>query len=194
MLGDVQVPYSLMKCLINVYTGNVSWRNPMCQVNFYNQDRFNDDAEKTFKSQSKRIKQMIPNADIQHIGSTAIPNSLTKGDLDIQVRVSLEDFIPAVEALSKLYEVNDGSVKTNEFRAFKDDTMSPPLGVQLTVVDSEFDFFWKFRDVLLQNDQYRIEYNNLKKKFEGKAMEVYREAKNDFINKIKQTPEYKKLN
>lgn len=166
----------------------------MCQVNFYNQDRFNDDAEKIFKFQSKRIKQMIPNADIQHIGSTAIPNSLTKGDLDIQVRVSLEDFITAVEALSKLYEVNDGSVKTNEFRAFKDDTTSPPLGVQLTVVDSEFDFFWKFRDVLLQNDQYRIEYNNLKKKFEGKAMEVYREAKNDFINKIKQTPEYKKLN
>lgn len=53
--------------------------------------------------------------------------------------------------------------------------------MQLTVIDSEFDFFWKFRDVLLQNDQYRTEYDQLKKRFEGESMEEYREAKNDFF-------------
>lgn len=168
-------------------------RDLLEQVNFYNQDSFKRDAEETFISQRKRIKKLIPNADVQHVGSTAIPNSLTKGDLDIQVRVSSKDFILAVEALSKLYELNDGSVKTNEFRAFQDDAIWPPLGVQLTVSNSEFDFFWKFRDVLLQNDQYRMEYDNLKRKFEGQTMDVYRDAKNDFFNKIKQTSEYKKL-
>ncbi|WP_373894125.1 GrpB family protein [Virgibacillus sp. CBA3643] len=163
----------------------------MEQVNFYNQDNFKYDAEKTFLFQKERIKEIIPNAGEQHVGSTAIPNSLTKGDLDIQVRVTAGRFIQAVEALSTLYESNEGSVKTSEFRAFKNDSTNPPLGIQLTVIGSEFDFFWKFRDVLLQNDQYRVEYDHLKRKFEAESMEDYREAKNEFFDKIKQTAEFK---
>lgn len=162
-------------------------------VNFYNQVGLNSDAENAFNTQKERISKLIPGADIQHVGSSAIPNSLSKGDLDIQVRVSSSLFPCAVEKLSKLYELNKGSTKTSEFRAFKDDTTSPPLGIQLTVVDSEFDFFWKFRDFLLQNDKYRFHYDNLKEKFEGKSMNGYREAKDDFFNRIKQTKEYQKL-
>lgn len=82
--------------------------------------------------------------------------------------------------LAKLYAPNDSSVQTNTFRAFKNDALSPPLGVQLTVKGS----VWKFRDVLLQNKQYRIEYDNLKKTFEGKAMDAYRGAKHDFFHKL----------
>jgi GrpB-like predicted nucleotidyltransferase (UPF0157 family) len=88
---------------------------------------------------------------------------------------------------------NEGSVKTNEFRAFKDDTTFPPLGIQLTVKGSEFDFFWKFRDVLLQNDTYRTEYDALKRNFEGLEMEAYREAKNHFFSRIMKTPEFSQL-
>ena len=163
------------------------------QVNFYNQIGLEKDVENTFNIQKERIKKVIPDADIQHVGSSAVPNSLTKGDLDIQVRVSSELFLHAVDKFSELYDINEGSIKTNEFRAFKDDTNSPPLGIQLTVFDSEFDFFWRFRDILLQNDKYRMEYDNLKRKFEGKEMDEYREAKNDFFNRIKQTKEYQEL-
>jgi GrpB-like predicted nucleotidyltransferase (UPF0157 family) len=172
---------------------NVEKRDLMERVNFNNQKSFKCDAEKTFTSQRELIQGLIPNADVQHVGSTAIPNSLTKGDLDIQVRVTEDKFIKAIEALSTVYDNNEGSIKTNEFKAFKDDTVTPLLGIQLTVMESEFDFFWKFRDVLLQNDQYRIEYDNLKRKFEGKAMEAYREAKNDFFSRLMQTPEFKEL-
>lgn len=163
------------------------------QVNFYKQVGINSDVEDTFNTQKERIKKNIPDADIEHVGSSAIPNSLTKGDLDIQVRVSSHSFLHAVERLSKLYDLNEGSIKTNKFRAFKDDTISPPLGIQLTVFDSEFDFFWKLRDLLLQNSKYRNKYDDLKKKFEGKEMEKYREAKNDFFNRMKQTKEYQNL-
>ncbi len=65
----------------------------------------------------KRISKHLPFADIQHVGSTTIPNSLTKGDLDIQVRVPFEQFPTAVQALEALYEVNKGSGKTDFFRA-----------------------------------------------------------------------------
>ncbi|GIO24303.1 GrpB family protein [Oceanobacillus sp. J11TS1] len=162
-------------------------------VNFYNQSKFKADVEKLYFAQKERILHLVPNADIQHVGSTSIPNSLTKGDIDIQVRVNQEQFTQAVQALSAVYDSNEGSVKTNEFRAFKDDATIPPLGIQLTVKGSEFDFFWKFRDVLLQNDKYRVEYDELKRNFEGLEMEAYREAKNHFFSRVMRTPEFKQL-
>ena len=84
-------------------------------------------------------------------------------------------------------------MKTETFRAFKDDSTVPPVGVQLTVINSEFDFFWKFRDVLLMNDNYRKEYDALKRKYEGMDMEDYREAKNKFFEKLMATLEYKNI-
>lgn len=162
-------------------------------VHFLDNSLFYENAEKTFLVHKKIMKESLPEADVQHVGSTAIPNSLTKGDLDIQVRVISGQFLKAVEVLSVLYELNVGSIKTDRFRAFKDDSTVPPLGVQLTVIGSEYDFFWKFRDVLLRNDHYRKEYDELKKKYEGKAMDEYRKAKNDFFQRLMETPEYKKL-
>ena len=88
----------------------------MEKVNFYNQNKFRKVVEKTYFTQKERILNLIPDADIQHVGSTSIPNSLTKGDIDIQVRVYQDQFTQAVEALSAVYESNEGSVKTSEFR------------------------------------------------------------------------------
>ena len=166
----------------------------MEQVNFFENSHFYEDIEEAFSFHKKLIKERLPEADVQHVGSTAIPNSLTKGDLDIQVRVTPEQFPMAVQTLSALYELNEGSVvKTDSFRAFKDDSAVPPLGVQLTVINSEFDFFWKFRDVLLIEEKYRKEYDDLKRNYEGKEMNDYREAKNEFFQRIIESPEYKKL-
>ncbi|MFJ7738390.1 GrpB family protein [Lysinibacillus sp. NPDC097287] len=165
----------------------------MEQVNFLKNNLFYEKAEKTYLVHKKIINEHMPKADVQHVGSTAVPYSLTKGDLDIQVRVTPELFLLAVQTLSSLYELNEGSIKTDCFRAFKDDSTVPPLGVQLTIIDSEYDFFWKFRDVLLLNDIFRMEYDELKREFEGKEMGEYREAKNRFFQKIMTTPEFKKL-
>ncbi|MFU8647065.1 GrpB family protein [Lysinibacillus sp. RSDA_15] len=164
----------------------------MEKVNFYDSKLFNKNAERIFLIQKNKIKMLLPDVDIQHVGSTAIPNSITKGDLDIQVRVYANEFAKAVELLSNLYEINEESIKTDTFRAFKDDTTSPPLGVQLTVIDADFDFLWKFREVLLANKNYREEYDNLKKGYEGKSMDEYREAKDEFFQGLMETPEFKK--
>ncbi|MFJ7952814.1 GrpB family protein [Lysinibacillus sp. NPDC096418] len=165
----------------------------MEQVNFFENSLFKEKVEKTFLVQKKLIHEHMPEADVQHVGSTAVPHSLTKGDLDIQVRVTPELFLKAVQTLSKLYDLNEGSVKTDSFRAFKDDSTIPPLGVQLTIIDSEYDFFWKFRDVLILNDIFRVEYDELKIEFEGKEMDEYRVAKNEFFQKIMATPEFNEL-
>jgi len=163
----------------------------MDTVTFVQQKDVNEMANKEFIDQKSRITELLPDADVQHVGSTAIPNSLTKGDLDIQVRVSKEEFTGAVEVLSTLFEINEGSTKTDYFRAFKDDSLPLPLGVQLTVIDSELDIFWKFREVLLKNDEYRKEYDDLKRIFDGKALDDYRVAKSEFFERLMDSDEYK---
>lgn len=162
----------------------------MKPVNFLEQSKINEMANKEVSNQKSRILELLPNVDIQHIGSTAIPNSITKGDLDIQVRVPKEDFTKAVEMLSTIYDINEGSTKTDFFRTFKDDSLPLPLGVQLTVINSDLDIFWKIRDVLLKNDEFRKEYDDLKRNFEGKTMDEYRLAKKQFFERIMNAPEY----
>jgi GrpB-like predicted nucleotidyltransferase (UPF0157 family) len=162
-------------------------------VRFYDSDEVFRTAEKTFNEQKKIILNQIPDADIQHVGSTAIPGSITKGDLDIQVRVSQVSFQDAVQKLSGIYDLNEGSTQTDWFRAFKDDLSIPPLGVQLTVVNSELDIFWKMREILLCNERLRIEYDELKQTYNGKLMEDYRQAKGLFFQKLMESEEYNNI-
>jgi GrpB-like predicted nucleotidyltransferase (UPF0157 family) len=162
-------------------------------VEFFNSEEVFRIAEKAFIEQKKIILKQIPEADIHHVGSTAVPGSLTKGDLDIQVRVSQFSFQDAVQKLSGIYDLNEGSTQADSFRAFKDDSSIPPLGVQLTVVNSELDIFWKMREVLLCNERLRIEYDELKQIYNGKLMEDYRQAKGLFFQKLMESEEYNNL-
>lgn len=99
---------------------------------------------------SLQIQQLIPNAEIHHLGSTAVPNALTKGDIDLQIRVKQKDFPEAKRLLLSKYELNTGSSQTSFFSAFEmEDEL--PIGVQLTVINSEIDHFWKFSEFLKAN-------------------------------------------
>ncbi|MFK3938555.1 GrpB family protein [Alkalihalobacillus sp. NPDC078783] len=135
------------------------------------------------KKHSIQIQRLIPNADIHHVGSTAVPNSLTKGDLDFQVRVKQDDFQPAKQSLLSLYELNTGSSQTSFFSAFEiDDTL--PIGIQLTVIDSEIDHFWKVTKYLIENPTIQEQYNQLKRSNNGQPMDNYRQKKSAFIESI----------
>lgn len=165
----------------------------MESVHFAPEKEFRQKVERLFEEQKERIQSLLPEADIQHIGSTAIQNSMTKGDLDIQVRISAERFPMAVDRLSRVYDTNEGSTHTATFAAFKDDSLDPPLGVQLTVIGGEEDFFWKLRDFFKARDNYRQQYDDLKRQFEGRSMDDYITAKGQFIERLMQTEEFRNL-
>ena len=134
-------------------------------------------VEQAFWSYSKKLVSLLPDADIQHIGSTAVPGSLTKGDLDLQVRIPKSQFKSADTILAQHFERNTGSIQTEEFSSFKDDSATVPIGIQLTVIGSKFDLFWKIRDLMLADPALVESYNQLKQNFEGKLMEDYLVAK-----------------
>ena len=113
-----------------------------------NPERARDQAERLFGLTRAALQSVLPTADIRHVGATAIRGCLTKGDLDIVVRVPAKDFAQAETVLATRYAFNSGSTRTTDFAAFEDATTDPPLGIQLTVIDGPFDFFHAFVEAL----------------------------------------------
>ncbi len=135
-----------------------------------------------FESEKSKLSDRFPNASIEHIGSTAIPGTLTKGDVDINVRLKLEEFDEVVEILKTLYKINQPENWTKEFASFKDD--SRDLGIQVTVLGSAEDYFVAQREYLKSHPEAVTELNALKERFEGKNMDEYRGAKEEFYEKL----------
>jgi GrpB-like predicted nucleotidyltransferase (UPF0157 family) len=118
------------------------------------------------------------------VGSTAIPGSLTKGDLDIQVRVVAPTYPAAKRRLSEIYDVNAGGFVGEDAVSFEDYSGTPSVGIHLTVIGGSGDIQWRFRDLLVASEALRQEYDDLKRQFEGKSMARYREAKERFVTRV----------
>lgn len=124
---------------------------------------------------------LLPSAEIRHVGATAIPGCLTKGDLNLVVRVDAADFPAAEERLAALFARNAGSIRTQDFAAFADETQVLPVGIQLTVKDGPLDVFHPFAEAL-RGDALLLERDNaLKTRWAGRPMDAYRAEKARFI-------------
>lgn len=144
-----------------------------------------DAAGRLFAETVATLRPLLPETtEIHHVGATAVPGCLTKGDLDIVVRVAPEDFTAADQALALRYARNTGSVRTRDFSAFETPDAEPPLGIQLAAKGGDHDFFHLFVARLRAEPDLVARYNALKRRFEGQPMEIYREAKSDFIRAV----------
>lgn len=142
-------------------------------------------AHDLFVATRSRLWAVLPAwAEISHVGATAIPDCLTKGDLDIVVRVPPDQFRAADAALACMYQRNTGSTRDHSFSAFEDAAASPPLGIQLTAIGGPHDVFHFFLDALLAQPERVAEYNSVKRAFVGRSMADYRAAKNVFIANV----------
>lgn len=128
--------------------------------------------------------RLPPGVLIEHVGATAVPGCLTKGDLDIAVRMDGDLLDSCTAALGARFDANPGSVRTPAFAAFVDGSTDPPVGVQLVVIGSDLDVFTRFRDALRADPALVARYNELKCAWDGCDMEGYRSAKARFINEV----------
>ena len=153
-------------------------------MSFLPEPHFRAGVSRRFMRLKGELEALIPGADIQHVGSTAVPGSLTKGDLDVQVRVEAARYHMAKERLSDIYHVNVGGFAADDSVSFEDNTGRPAVGIHLTVIGGTADIQWRFRDLLIASESLRGEYDELKRQFEGKSMARYREAKERFVTRV----------
>jgi GrpB-like predicted nucleotidyltransferase (UPF0157 family) len=144
-----------------------------------------EEAQRLFEAVSKLLTRMLPpTADVRHIGATAVPGCLTKGDLDIVVRVPVDQFSDTDAVLASRFARNEGSIHSETFAAFEDASSKPHLGIQLVAINGPFDFFHLFVDALQRSPRLVEEYNALKSQHNGANMALYREAKDAFIGAV----------
>jgi GrpB-like predicted nucleotidyltransferase (UPF0157 family) len=56
-----------------------------------------------FEAERAKIQALLPEAEVLHTGATSVGGALTRGDLDIHVRVSPDDFSRACDVLAYAY-------------------------------------------------------------------------------------------
>jgi GrpB-like predicted nucleotidyltransferase (UPF0157 family) len=143
-------------------------------------------ARAAFERHRCEVVSLLPYAEVEHVGATAVPGALTKGDVDLLVRVSGQDFAEATGILRTRYIVHQPHNWTRTLASFKaSDASEPEVGVQLVVAGSDADgFFAPFRDALINNPALLAEYNELKLHLDGLDYESYTERKGRFVENV----------
>ncbi len=136
-----------------------------------------------FARRRAELDALLPEARIEHIGSTAVPGSLTKGDLDICVIVEAEEFDAAARALTERFAIHqpeNWSATLASFTAPAEDGID--VGVQLVPADSADErHFVGWRDRLRADPELRARYDELKRRHQADGVDAYRAAKEVII-------------
>jgi RimJ/RimL family protein N-acetyltransferase/GrpB-like predicted nucleotidyltransferase (UPF0157 family) len=158
----------------------------LARVHFRPADKVRAAAEAIMVSHRERLGTLLPGADVEEMGATAVAGALTKGDLDLLVRVMEEEFPQAREALGTRYAVHQLENWSPTFASFKEAYADPPhVGVQLVVAGSDDDRRLRgTRDALRARPELLEGYNKLKRRHEGADPEEYWRAKTAFLDDL----------
>lgn len=151
---------------------------------FLEPEQYQQRCTQLFNSYQKEISTLLPFAKIEHIGSSAIPNTISKGDLDIYIEVIPEQFEFAIEQLKSLNFIEkQNTLRTHEL-CMLESLNNDDVAFQIVVTDSIFTFFLTFKNKLISSPTLVNEYNQLKLQCSHLDPDQYRTIKSDFINRV----------
>ena len=154
-------------------------------MTFYEPRDYQPQANRLYDLLSQRICCALPTARVEHFGSSSIPGVRSKGDLDIFVGVDAAQFECGVLALQGLgFWIKENSLRTECMCPFESHDYPLAVGVQLVVNKSSFDFFSKFRDLLIANENIREAYDSMKAASAHLGPGDYRLVKSRFIEGV----------
>jgi acyl-CoA thioester hydrolase len=136
------------------------------------------------------IRALVPHAHVEHVGATAVPGLPTKGDLDLQVRVHRERFEDAKETLARHYRPYDHAYQAPDGASFDVDHPRHPAMLHLTVIDSEADEQWVFRELLREDPALLSSFRQLRHAFDGRPMDDWRAAKSKVFEGMRRDPRF----
>jgi GrpB-like predicted nucleotidyltransferase (UPF0157 family) len=143
-------------------------------------------TQAAFEKHRDHVLALVATAEIEHVGSTSVPGALTKGDVDLLVRVQADEFAAAVVAMGAHYAVHQPENWTPTLASFACDSPGdPPVGVQVVVAGSSDDaLFGPFRDALIRDPGLLADYNALKRRYDGEDYQLYTEVKGEFVERV----------
>lgn len=143
-------------------------------------------VEPALSDHRARIARLVPEAEVVHVGATAIPGALTKGDLDLMARVPPEAFDAAASALRSAYSIHQPHNWTATYASFVDpEATDPPVGVQLVAAGSPEERIFEPFIALLRDDPALLdEYNALKRRLDGSDYASYTREKGEFVERV----------
>lgn len=146
-------------------------------------------VQAAFEDHRDQVLRFVPDGEVEHVGATSVPDALTKGDLDVLVRVRSSEFSHAIAALRDVYEIHQPENWTATLASFTDPASNAPaVGVQLVVAGSASDaLFGPFRDALIADPALLAEYNALKQRLDGHSYEHYTATKGAFVEDVLET-------
>lgn len=138
-----------------------------------------------FRILENELLEVLPKLRIEHIGSSSIPNAVSKGDLDVYISIRQSQFIEVLEIIKSIgFEEKKDTLRTDKLCMLVTDKYDYDVAIQLVVEGSEFENFILFRDLLRMSPQLVDEYNSLKLASVGLSEDEYRMKKSKWIKGV----------
>ena len=140
-----------------------------------------DEARQTHRAVAAALERLGVDGELVLTGGTCLPGTLTKGDIDLHLRVRPEHFPGAVARLSEAYAAASPDAWADTLAVF-DIPGSHPTGLAVTPLGSEHDQrFHRSWDALRSSPDLLAEYNQIKATAHP---DDYERKKSDFFTRL----------
>lgn len=148
--------------------------------------------KKAYLEIEEKLKNLLSNAPINHVGSTAIPEMCGKNIIDVLVGAKNEtefsEFKSKIKSLGFFDSQNSKSEIYQFFASKQGETGDGDTHIHLCITNTErYDEFLILRDYLLSNPLEATAYSNHKKELISKGItdrKLYRATKSEYVSML----------
>lgn len=152
-------------------------------MKFLEAKEYQSGCESKYQYYKSKVQELLPEARVEHIGSSSILDAVSKGDLDILVCVDKPKLESAIEVLKQLHFFEkQNTLRTDELCMLE--SFDRDIAFQVVAKGPQFDLFILFRDKLRSTPSLVSRYNQLKRGCEGMTQPEYRKIKSAFIVEV----------
>lgn len=119
---------------------------------------------------------------IKAVGSSAVKGLIGKGDLDFALGAEGEAMDTQAGALDAILERDEAKQSNRDFIYYRVPSKHDAT-LLLYRIGSAYDVFDPFLNIMRADPELRAAYNALKREWDGRPMDAYREAKDAFLSK-----------
>ena len=154
-------------------------------MKFLKPEEYQNKANEIFHTVREQIKDILPRARVEHVGSSAVPGCISKGDLDIFVGVDALEFQEVLKKLMKIgFTEKKDTLRTNSLCMMVTNQFDWDVAIQVVENGTDWENFIHFRDILIANNEINQKYNDLKNACVTNNAKEYRQKKSMFIYEV----------